>query len=418
MSVLNQMLNDLSTRGALLPAGGTTIAPGVVAGGARHAHRLPAASISARRVAWPTLALSVVAVVGALLWTQQQAQDARLTRQPLGMASLAPVAVAAPAAPLDTSVAAAREPAPAVAEAAETTAAAVPPAGSPSATAPVATVAVASTEPAVASAPPARATPPVVAAKPTARAMNAAPAQAPSKASPPPATEAKDIAVGGDDTPPAVQRRTGSGPDIATDMARAAELISRGRNTEAIDLLRTVLARDASHAQARTALAALLAEAGRRDLALSTLLDGVRIDAARYAAPAAGLQSELGDATGALATLGTVPAAQRTAAHEALAGGLAYRAGQFGEATAAYRRALAAPDAQPLWWLGLGLALEAAGQRAEAHAAFTRLAHAPALPADVQRFVAQRLAANAPAAARAAANPPTAADSLAAGAAR
>jgi MSHA biogenesis protein MshN len=151
---------------------------------------------------------------------------------------------------------------------------------------------------------------------------------------------------------------------------------------------------------------------------LATLLDGVRIDAARYAAPAARLQSELGDATGALATLAAVPAAQRTAAHEALAGGLAYRAAQFDEAIAAYRRALAAPDAQPLWWLGLGLALEAAGQRAEAHAAFTRLAHAPALPADVQRFVAQRLAATAPAAARAAANPPAAADSLAASAAR
>jgi hypothetical protein len=36
----------------------------------------------------------------------------------------------------------------------------------------------------------------------------------------------------------------------------------------------------------------------------------------------------------------------------------------------------------------------------------------------VQRFVAQRLAATAPAAARAAANPPAAADSLAASAAR
>lgn len=183
-------------------------------------------------------------------------------------------------------------------------------------------------------------------------------------------------------------------------MARAADLIARGRSTEAIELLGGVLARDASHAQARSALVALLAEAGRKDQALVVLLDGSRVDAARFAAAAAQLQNDLGDTAGALTTLARVPQAQRSGAHHALAGGLAYRAGQYSDAVDAYRRALAVPDAQPLWWVGLGLAHEAAGQRNEAHAAFAQLAGARALPADLQRFVAQKMAATAPVASR------------------
>jgi tetratricopeptide (TPR) repeat protein len=199
---------------------------------------------------------------------------------------------------------------------------------------------------------------------------------------------------------PTIQRRLPAAQELAADMARASELIARGRNTEAIELLRSVLARDASQASARAALAALLGEAGRRDDALAVLLEGTKVDPLRFAMPAARLQHDLGDTAGAMATLAAVPASQRTGAHHALEGGLAYQAGRHREAVDAYRSALSTPDALPVWWLGLGLAHEAAGQGAEAHAAFSRLADARALPAEMQRFVAQRMAATASAAAR------------------
>jgi MSHA biogenesis protein MshN len=62
-------------------------------------------------------------------------------------------------------------------------------------------------------------------------------------------------------------------------------------------------------------------------------------------------------------------------------------------AIAAYRRALAQPKNEPVWWVGLGVSLEATGEPAEARDAYARAAAEPTLPADVRRYVVDRLAA-------------------------
>jgi tetratricopeptide (TPR) repeat protein len=143
-------------------------------------------------------------------------------------------------------------------------------------------------------------------------------------------------------------------------LERAADLIRRGRSLEAMALLAQVLDAQPVQPAARQALAALQAENGRRDLALRTLLAGAALEPARFAIAAARLQSELGDAHGALATLDRMPATLRDADYDALVGGIAQRAGQQSIAVEAFARAVRSPRAQASWWVGFGHSLEAA----------------------------------------------------------
>jgi MSHA biogenesis protein MshN len=343
MSVLNQMLRDLEKRGAipdLVAAAGTaTVARPALALAPRPADRR-------RRWIWATVLAVAAAFVAIHSWLTYRVQSAATSAAPLGVREFGAVA-GAPA------------PAPAVA--------------------PPIRVATSAPPPPAPAAPPAAA--PVAAkAPPMARPRVAA---APAPATAPPAAPAPDTAA------PSVVVRPAN--ELARDVDRAAELIARGRSNEAMELLVQVLQRQPNHAAARASLAALLAEAGRREPALQVLLAGAELDAAQFAAPAARLQAEMGDVAGALQTLARVPAARRTAAHEALAAGLAQRAGDHMTAIAAYRRALGTPQAEPVWWVGLAVSLEATDEPGEARVAYTRAAAEARLPADVRRYVAERL---------------------------
>lgn len=217
----------------------------------------------------------------------------------------------------------------------------------------------------------------------------AAPASAASAA---PTAQAPQEMAGAEGTPaPAIIVRAAH--DVTRDLERANDLIARGRASEAIALLQTVLGREPGHPVARRTLAALLAEADRRGEALLVLLAGVEVDPAHFALAAAQMQAEAGDVQGAVRTLARVPEAQHTSAHDALAGGLLQRAGDHPAAIAAYRRALARPAPDPVWWVGLAVSLEARGELDTAQEAFTRAAAEPKLPAAVRAYVNERLAA-------------------------
>lgn len=176
-------------------------------------------------------------------------------------------------------------------------------------------------------------------------------------------------------------------------MRRAAELIARGRTHEAMSVLKQLLRDAPHHHAARRALAALQSERGLNEAALVTLLEGVAVDAPRFALPAAQLQAQLGDRAGALRTLARVPPDTRSAAQHALTGGLALQTGAPALARDAYTQATSATQIDPVWWVGLALAHEALGDLAAAGDALARAAQEPTLPGDVRSFVAQRLAA-------------------------
>jgi tetratricopeptide (TPR) repeat protein len=374
MSVLAQVLDDLAARGAA-PRGlqaqalGAAIAP------------LPGTSGSVRRWA-PTrrqglwlATLAILACTTAVLAViEVRAKSQTAVPRPLGLHDLDAIVTAAATPAVISTVSSATNAAPA---------SAAPPLARRTAPATQA-----DTTSAVAQQ---RAAAPVAvvhttrAAAPTATTTTAVPAAALAA----PAAHAALPAP--QDDAPVVRRSAASLNDPQADLARAAELIARGRAREAKPLLLDLLARNPRDAAARKALAALQSEAGERTEALVTLLDGASVDPARFASAAAQLQTELGDARGALDTLQRMPPERRDGGFYALAGGIALAAEAPQQAVEAYQRAVSAANAQPLWLVGLALAHEAAGQAAEARAAYARAAQLPTLPADARAFVQQRL---------------------------
>jgi Flp pilus assembly protein TadD len=374
MSVLNRMLSDLAARGAV--AAPAHRLDGAAALSAREAvgTRLPARGTRHRQwLFWSVIAVASIAVVASMPWFERNVRTVRLSGTPLGAAQFgAAVDVEARAlVPLGPQAAAPLPSAPPSPASIEESAPVSPPVVTPR-----------------------RSDTPT-----TSKAALALPAPAEHRAQPT-ARPDQDVAALASEpragAPPTIRRpAAGSGPS-SDHYTRATELIARGRHHEAMDHLLQLLAVQPAHGDARAALAALQAEAGWNERALATLLAGVATDPRRFAPPAAQLHNELGDTAAALVTLERIPHALREGSHEALLGGLAFRAGQYARAADAYERALRSEHPAPVWWIGLGLAQEAAGRRNEAHAAYQRLARATALPAEMQGFIAQRLAATAP----------------------
>ena len=366
MSVLNQMLRDLEKRGAmpdLVAAAGTA----TVARPALPLSQRPT-STGRRRISVGVFAIAA-GFVGVHTWLSQQAQHAGDVRGPLGAKQFGSVVQPdVPAAQV-----AASTPAPQVASTDSRSSAVVaaPP--------------VQLSSPLVPSAAPAAPKP--VAIAPRAPRVSSAPRDAAPALKPAPSAPAQAVASE-PAVPPAVVRSSG---DVTRDVDRAADLIARGRANEAMELLVQVLNRQPTHVAARSSLAALLAEAGRREQALHVLLAGSEVDAGTFAMPAAQLQAELGNLSGALQTLARVPLARRNGGYEGLHAGLAQRAGDHMTAIAAYRRALAQPQPDPVWWVGLGVSLEAFGEPADARTAYSRAAADPKLPADIRRYTSERL---------------------------
>jgi hypothetical protein len=280
MSVLNQMLRDLEKRGAM---------PDLIAAAGTATVARPALSVTERprtarrRWVWATVLAVCAVFVGIHSWLGYRVQEAAAVRAPLGARQFASV----------------------VAPAATVAAPATPP---PVALAPTVSQAVPAPPTTLRDAP----KPPVVSAR--ARRVVSAPrpqATTPTQAAAPEPAQpvAADPAAAA-----VVARSTG---EVNRDVDRAADLIARGRANEAMELLVQVLNRQPTNAAARSSLAALLAEAGRREQALHVLLAGCDVDAGRFAMPAAQLQAELGDLQGALQTLMRVPPARRNAGFEA-----------------------------------------------------------------------------------------------------
>ena len=175
---------------------------------------------------------------------------------------------------------------------------------------------------------------------------------------------------------------------------KATGLLNQGRVAEAIDGYKSTLQQDAAHAPARQALVGLLLENRRIDEAQQFLQEGLSLnpDQSNYAMLLARIQVERGDLQGAHDLLGRhAGSAADNAEYHAFDAALLQRLGRHGEAVVGYQAALRLAPQAGLWWMGMGISLQADRRGAEALDAFRRAKSVGGLSPDLLAFVDQRM---------------------------
>lgn len=220
--------------------------------------------------------------------------------------------------------------------------------------------------------PPASPAKPLPVSTPPVAAVAAEPALAATRLPPPPKAAERAAPAGQiEKTVSATSPRERAEADYRRGLAFAAG----SQSAEAIGAWQGALRQDGGHAAARQALAKLLLDGHRSDEAAAVLRDGLEFQPAQigWAMTLARLQVEQGDYPAAARTLAhSQPHAGRSADYQGFYGHVQQRLGQHRDALARYQAAVQLAPAEGRWWLGLGLALEAAGQAPDAREAFRR----------------------------------------------
>ncbi len=175
---------------------------------------------------------------------------------------------------------------------------------------------------------------------------------------------------------------------------KATDLLVQGRVAEAIDGYKSTLQLDAGHVAARQALVGLLLENRRIDEAQQFLQEGLALnpDRSAYAMLLARIQVERGDLQGAHDLLSKhARSAASDADYHAFDAALLQRLGRHKEAVAAYQAALKLAPRAALWWMGMGISLQAENRSPEALDAFRRAKSTGGLNPDLLSFVDQRM---------------------------
>ncbi|HWV62636.1 MAG TPA: tetratricopeptide repeat protein, partial [Oxalicibacterium sp.] len=178
------------------------------------------------------------------------------------------------------------------------------------------------------------------------------------------------------------------------DYRRAAAMAEQGRAAEATALLEHVLQEVPAHIGARQTLIALLLRAGQQDEAMRRAKEGLDIDMRQpgLAMILARLQVEKGAQQTAIATLqNSLPYAADQPDYRAFLAALLQRAGRQKEAVEQYLLAVRAVPQNGIWWMGLGISLQADGRMEEARQAFSRSRETSSLSPELRAFVEQKL---------------------------
>jgi len=205
-----------------------------------------------------------------------------------------------------------------------------------------------------------------------------------------PAENAADTAR---DKRSAGQGRQESGAQRAEGEYRhALNALQDGRMTEAVAALEQALKLDPNHDAARQTLVGLLIEAKRTDEAIRHLQAGLILDPRQPALAMllARLQIERG-ASGIDTLTRTLPYAGNNADYHAFLAGALQRQQRYREAVDQYQAALRTAPANGVWWMGLGMSLQADKRNVEALEAFQRARASGTLSAELQAFVERRL---------------------------
>ncbi|MGZ8293079.1 MAG: tetratricopeptide repeat protein [Telluria sp.] len=173
---------------------------------------------------------------------------------------------------------------------------------------------------------------------------------------------------------------------------RALAGLQEGRVTEAMAALNQAIGTDPRHEAARQTLVGLLIEAGRKGEAMHVLRTGLTLDLRQPAMAMllARLQIE-GGTSGIDTLMRTLPYASGNAEYHAFLAGALARDERHREAAEQYQAALRAAPSNGIWWMGLGLSLQAEKRNAEAVAAFGRARDSANLTPQLRTFVERKL---------------------------
>ena len=175
---------------------------------------------------------------------------------------------------------------------------------------------------------------------------------------------------------------------------KAILLLQQGKAAEASDNLEAALKLDPQHIGARQALIGILLDNKRADDAARIAREGLGLDLRQpgLAMILARLQLEKGDLHPAIDTLQrTLPYAADHADYQAFLAALLQRDDTHTQAIEHYLQALQKAPQNGVWWMGLGISLQADQRLAEAREAFTRAKAAGTLSPELLAFVDARL---------------------------
>jgi MSHA biogenesis protein MshN len=172
----------------------------------------------------------------------------------------------------------------------------------------------------------------------------------------------------------------------------ALHALQDGRMTETVAALEQALKLDPSHDAARQTLVGLLIEAKRTDEAIRHLQTGLALDARQpsLAMLLARLQIERGG-SGIDTLMRTLPYAGNHADYHAFLAGALQREQRHRDAAEQYQAALRVVPGNGVWWMGLGMSLQAERRNGEALEAFQRARASGTLSGELLAFVERRL---------------------------
>jgi MSHA biogenesis protein MshN len=174
---------------------------------------------------------------------------------------------------------------------------------------------------------------------------------------------------------------------------QAINYLQQGRVAEAQDQLKSAIVAYPQHDDARQTLVGLLVDNKRNDEAIHVLKAGLQVSPhhAGYAQTLARLQLDAGLVTDALHTLESNSVnTQQPQEYHALMAVVFQKTGQHGQAITHYQQALSQGASTPVWYIGLGVSLQAEGRTQEAKQAYQQ-AQSSQLSPELAQFVSQRL---------------------------
>ncbi|OEZ79770.1 beta-barrel assembly-enhancing protease [Janthinobacterium sp. HH104] len=182
---------------------------------------------------------------------------------------------------------------------------------------------------------------------------------------------------------------------VENEYRRALAQLQDGRVSDAMLALQQTLQLDPRHQGARETLVRLLLEAQRPDEAARQLQLSLALDPKQPAQAMMLARLQLDKANGGAAALDTLtrslPYAADNGEYRAFLAGVLQREQRYREASEQYQQALQTAPDNSVWWMGLGIALQADNHQAQARQAFERAKGLQTLSPQLQAFVERKL---------------------------